>query len=170
MAWWSSYIRLERRLMTIPRNEPPRKQSASNTRISTTTMAAISSQPLLRSLCCWLLNNGIALSRTGVCAALDQFTIFECDLLHAQLGKDRFGRPVSRALIHYLLCAESRSHRLNQGVRVSRAFIQRGTGIGPNNKEHNCAGGRPSSTFRCRCSRLCRWTLAQGHDLKTGIG
>jgi len=29
-----------------------------------------------------LLNNGMALSRTGACAALDQLAIFRCELLH----------------------------------------------------------------------------------------
>jgi hypothetical protein len=43
---------------------------------------------MLRSFCCWLLNNGIALSRNRACAALDQFAIFKCELLHVSHSLD----------------------------------------------------------------------------------
>ena len=51
-------------------------------------MAAVPSERMLRSFCCWLLNNGIALSRNRACAALDQFAIFKCELLHVSHSLD----------------------------------------------------------------------------------
>jgi hypothetical protein len=36
----------------------------------------------------WLLNNGIAVSRKRVCAALNQLAIFKCELLHVSHSLD----------------------------------------------------------------------------------
>ena len=51
-------------------------------------MAAIPSQRLPRPRCCWLSNTGIALSRNRACAALEQFAIFKCELLHVSQSLD----------------------------------------------------------------------------------
>jgi hypothetical protein len=51
-------------------------------------VVTIPSQRLPRPFCCWLSNNGIALSRNRACAAIDQFAIFKCELLHVSQSLD----------------------------------------------------------------------------------
>jgi hypothetical protein len=47
------------------------------------------SQPTATAVAfCWLLNDGIALSRNRDCAALDQFAIFKRDLRHVSRSLD----------------------------------------------------------------------------------